>query len=151
MWSTGNGPAPLVSQVPFRKDAGSRIIIDRFLRVPEHPEIYALGDCATLEEKNLPATAQLAQQEGRYVARSLNALARGKRVEPFRERNFGMLAYIGSNRALADLTSVRAHGYATWLFWRSVYLTKLVSAKNKILVLFDWLKTRVFGRDVSRF
>ena len=151
VWSTGNGPVPLVSQVPFRKDAGSRIIVDRFLRVPEYPEIYALGDCATLEEKNLPATAQLAQQEGRYVARSLNALARGKRVEPFRERNFGMLAYIGSNRALADLTSVRAHGYATWLFWRSVYLTKLVSAKNKILVLFDWLKTRVFGRDVSRF
>lgn len=151
VWSTGNGPAPLVSQLPFRKDGSSRIIIDRFLRVPEYPEIYALGDCATLEEKNLPATAQLAQQEGRYVARSLNALARGKNVEPFRERNFGMLAYIGSNRALADLTTVRAHGYATWLFWRSVYLTKLVSLKNKILVLFDWLKTRIFGRDISRF
>jgi NADH:ubiquinone reductase (non-electrogenic) len=151
VWSTGNGTAPLVRSAPFRKDQNGRIIIDRFLAVEGQTGIYAAGDCATFEEKNIPATAQMAQQEGRYLAVSLNKRARGKAVRPFREREFGMLAYIGSNRALADLPSVRAHGYATWVFWRSVYLTKLVSVKNKILVVFDWLKTRVFGRDISRF
>jgi NADH:ubiquinone reductase (non-electrogenic) len=151
VWSTGNGGAPFVRSLPFRKDQNSRIIIDRFLRVPGQDGVYALGDCATPEERNVPATAQLAQQEGRYLGRSLNALARHKPVMPFRERNFGMLAYVGSNRALADLTSVKSYGYTTWLFWRSIYLTKLISIKNKMLVLFDWFKTILFGRDISRF
>ena len=62
-----------------------------------------------------------------------------------------MLAYIGGNRALADMPSVKWSGYIAWLFWRSVYLTRLVSVKNKMLVLFDWLKTMFFGRDISRF
>ena len=151
VWSTGNGGAPFVRSLPLKKDHNDRIIIDEYLRVPGCDGVYALGDCATLEERNVPATAQLAQQEGRYLARSLNALAKNKPVSPFRERNLGMLAYVGSNRALADLTSVRAHGFATWLFWRSAYFTKLVSLKNKVLVLFDWFKALLFGRDISRF
>jgi NADH:ubiquinone reductase (non-electrogenic) len=62
-----------------------------------------------------------------------------------------MLAYIGSNRALADLPQVKGRGFSTWIFWRSAYLTKLVSWKNKILVVFDWMKAFIFGRDSSRF
>jgi NADH:ubiquinone reductase (non-electrogenic) len=62
-----------------------------------------------------------------------------------------MLAYIGSGKALADLSSFKGKGFSTWLFWRSAYLTRLVSLKNKILVLFDWFKTFFFGRDISRF
>jgi len=46
---------------------------------------------------------------------------------------------------------VKGRGFATWLFWRSAYLTRIVSLKNKTLVLFDWLKTAVFGRDLSKF
>jgi len=113
--------------------------------------VYALGDCATIEDVNLPATSQVAQQEGMYLARALNRLAEGKPVKTFQYRHWGMLAYVGSNRALADLAAVKGRGFSTWLFWRSTYLTKLVSWKNKILVVFDWLKTLFFGRDISRF
>jgi len=62
-----------------------------------------------------------------------------------------MLAYVGGGRALADLESVKGRGFAAWLFWRSAYVTRIVSVKNKTLVLFDWLKTAVFGRDLSKF
>jgi NADH:ubiquinone reductase (non-electrogenic) len=62
-----------------------------------------------------------------------------------------MLAYIGSHKALANTSHYKGSGFTAWLFWRSVYITKLVSLKNKILVLFDWFKTFVFGRDVSNF
>jgi NADH:ubiquinone reductase (non-electrogenic) len=151
VWSTGIGPSPLIRALPFEKNSQSRLIVDEFLRIPSRPNIYALGDCATPASQNLPATGQVAQQEGYYLGRSLNRLARGKTVKPYRYRNLGMLAYIGSNEALADLEAVKGHGFSTWLFWRSVYLTRLVSWKNKILVLFDWFKTFVFGRDVSRF
>ena len=151
VWSTGIGPSPLVNALPFPKDKNSRILVDEFLRVQGFENIYAAGDCATPEQKNLPATGQVAQQEGFCIAGGLNRLASGKAPRPFRYRHLGMLAYIGSNRALADLSTIKSHGFATWLFWRSAYLTRLVSLKNKILVVFDWLKTLVFGRDISRF
>jgi len=151
VWSTGVGPSPFVQSLPFPKTQNSRILVDALLRVKGFTNIYALGDCATKEDINLPATSQVAQQEGTYLARALNRIAEGKRVRPFHYRHFGMLAYVGSNRALADLAAVKGRGFSAWLFWRSTYLTKLVSWKNKILVVFDWLKTLLFGRDISRF
>jgi NADH:ubiquinone reductase (non-electrogenic) len=151
LWSTGNGPAPFVKDLPFSRDSHGRIIVDEFLRVKDSDTVYALGDCATPETIELPATAQVAQQEGKYLGRMLRRKAQGRPVVPFRYRHYGMLAYIGRDRALADLETVKGHGRGTWLFWRSAYLSRLVSLKNKTLVLFDWFKTRVFGRDISQF
>ena len=151
VWSTGIGPSAFVQSLPFPQTQHSRIIVDNFLRVKGFTNIYAVGDCATTEDINLPATSQVAQQEGKYLARALNRVAEGKSITPFRYRHLGMLAYVGSNRALADLAKVKGRGFSAWLFWRSTYLTKLLSWKNKILVVFDWLKTLLFGRDISRF
>ncbi len=150
VWSTGNAQTPFVKSLPFEKDRTSRLITDEFFHLKGFTHIYSLGDCATIEGQELPATSQVAQQEGQYLARSLNALAK-KKVEPFIYHHRGMLAYIGSNRALADLPHVKGRGFAAWIFWRSAYLTKLVSWKNKILVVFDWTKAFIFGRDTSRF
>lgn len=151
VWTAGIGPSVFVKSLPFEKDESSRIVTDEFFRVPGVDEIYALGDCATPRGKNFPATAQVAQQEGKYLAEALARRYQGKHAKPFRYRHYGMLAYVGSNRALADLTAVKGRGFSTFLFWRSAYLTRLVSWKNKILVIFDWFKTLVFGRDISRF
>lgn len=151
VWSTGNTQTPFVKLLPFEKDRGYRLVTDEFFHVKGFTNIYSLGDCATIEGKDLPATSQVAQQEGQYLANSLNAMAKEKPVKPFIYHHRGMLAYIGSNRALADLPKMKGRGFATWIFWRSAYLTKLVSWKNKILVVFDWIKTFVFGRDSSRF
>jgi len=72
-------------------------------------------------------------------------------VEPFHYKHLGMLAYIGSNRALADLQNFKGRGWATWLFWRSAYLSRIVSLKNKFSVMTDWIKAKLFGRDISQF
>lgn len=151
VWSTGNTQTPFVQSLPFEKDRASRIVTDEFFHVKGYQDIYAFGDCATIEGQALPATSQVAQQEGRYLAKSMNALVRGKTPLPFKYNHYGMLAYIGSNKALADLPQVKGKGFSTWIFWRSAYLTKLVSFKNKVLVVFDWIKAFVFGRDASRF
>src|SRR5579862_45839 len=143
VWATGTGPTPLIKSLNAQKDYASRLIIDEFLRLKEHRNIYALGDCSVIESQNLPATAQVAEQQGKYLGAALTARTLGKPVQPFRYRHYGMLAYIGSERALADLSQVKGRGYSTYLFWRSAYLTRLVSFKNKILVLFDWMKTAV--------
>ncbi len=151
VWSTGNTQTPFVRSLSFEKDPGSRLVTDEYFHVKGFTHIYALGDCATIEGTALPATSQVAQQEGYYLAKSLNAQAKGKEVKRFKYHHRGMLAYIGSNRALADLPQVKGRGFTTWIFWRSAYLTKLVSWKNKVLVVFDWVKAFIFGRDASRF
>ncbi|MBI1807759.1 MAG: FAD-dependent oxidoreductase [Ignavibacteria bacterium] len=151
VWSTGIGPSSLVEALPIAKWNDSRIIVDQFLRVQGSMIVYALGDCATIEGNNLPPTAQVARREGKYLARAFNRLAEKKSIEPFQYKDLGMLAYIGGGKALADLNNLKGRGYFAFIFWRSVYLTKLVSPKTKMLVLFDWIKTRIFGRDISRF
>ena len=151
VWTAGVIPAPLIQGLQMAKDTGGRLLTDEYLRVKGVAEVFAMGDCMAIEGKPFPSTAQTAQQQGKYLARSFNILAKGKPASPFRYRHYGMLAYIGGGRALADLSSVKGRGFAAWLFWRSAYVTKIVSLKNKILVLFDWLKTSVFGRDLSRF
>lgn len=151
VWSTGNGPAELIRSLPFQKDSTSRILTDEFCRVLSTDVIYAAGDCANVQGHNFPATAQLAMQQGKYLAKHFNALARQRRLKSFTYKHLGMLAYIGDNRAIADLPKAKSGGISTWLFWRSAYLTRLVSLKNKVLVLFDWFKAALFGRDVSRF
>lgn len=151
VWSTGIGPTEFVQSLSLQKDRGGRLIIDNYFLVKGTENIFSAGDCSVLEDRPLPATSQVAQQQGRCLARQFRRLHKGKPASPFHYRHYGMLAYVGGNKALADLAAFKGRGFSTWIFWRSAYLTKLVSLKNKILVVFDWIKTLVFGRDISRF
>jgi NADH:ubiquinone reductase (non-electrogenic) len=151
LWAGGNAPVPFIASLGEALDRRNRLVVDGYLRVPGREGVYAVGDCAAVGEPPLPATAQVAQQQGSYLAGALKRLREGQPVEPFRFKASGMLAYIGGGEALADLPQVKWSGRGAWLFWRSVYLTKLVSPANKVKVLFDWIKARLFGRDLSRF
>jgi NADH:ubiquinone reductase (non-electrogenic) len=151
LWAAGNAPVPFVKTLGVPLDRRGRIMVDDFLRLSGREDAFALGDCAAVGEPPLPATAQVAQQQGKYLAGMLERRRLGRSVKPFRFKAQGMLAYIGRGQALADLPQVKWSGRGAWLFWRSVYITKLVSPANKIKVLFDWLKALLFGRDLSRF
>lgn len=151
LWAAGNAPVPFIKTLGTALDRRGRIVVDGLLRLPGREDAFALGDCAAVGETPLPATAQVAQQQGKYLAKALERGRQGRPVEAFRFRAQGMLAYIGGGQALADLPQVKWSGRGAWLFWRSVYITKLVSPANKIKVLFDWIKARLFGRDLSRF
>ncbi|MBC8145624.1 MAG: FAD-dependent oxidoreductase [bacterium] len=153
VWSTGYAPRSFVRSLPFETERSGRILTDEYLRVIGHEEIFALGDCATYVEGPLPQTAQAAMQAGKFLGTHLNSVARGKSIEPFHFKNLGMLAYVGDHKALADIpgADIQLRGETTYFFWRSAYLTRLVSLKNKVLVLFDWIKARLFGRDLSKF
>ncbi|MCI0448959.1 MAG: FAD-dependent oxidoreductase [Chlorobi bacterium] len=151
VWATGNTATDLIKNCDLPKNEHNKIIVDRYLKVKDTSNIYGLGDCSEIPEEPYPATAQTAQRQGKYLGKSLNKIIKGKNVKPFRYKDLGMLAYIGSHKALANIRQYKGSGFAAWLFWRSVYITKLVSLKNKVLVLFDWFKTFVFGRDISNF
>jgi NADH:ubiquinone reductase (non-electrogenic) len=151
VWATGNTATGLVKDSPLPKNSKNKFIVNNLLQAEGYKNIYSLGDCSEYEKSPYPVTAQVAQQQGKYLGKALNKLAKGKTVKPFKFHDFGMLAYIGSHKALANAKQFKGSGFYTWLFWRSVYFTKLVSTKNKMLVLFDWFKNFLFGRDVSNF
>jgi NADH:ubiquinone reductase (non-electrogenic) len=151
IWAAGNAPLPFIKETPFEKDKRGKIITDAYFRISGYDGVFAVGDCSEIAGNPLPATAQVAQREGYFISKYLNNMAKGKEIKPFRYKDLGMLAYIGSNKALADTPQFKGTGFKTWLFWRSAYLTKLVGLRNKIHVLFDWVMTSIFGRDLSNF
>lgn len=151
VWAAGNTRTQLIQESELPKNNRHKVIIDHYLKVTGQDSIYALGDCAEIPDEPFPVTAQTAQRQGKYLGKALNKMAKGKQAAPFKYKDLGMLAYIGSHKALANTGPYKASGFVTWLFWRSVYITKLVSFKNKVLVLFDWFKNFLFGRDVSNF
>jgi len=152
VWAAGVGPTEFVKSLPFPKDKYGRIITNPNFLVKSQDSIFAIGDCSTIENFDLPTSAQVAMQGAKFLASFLNKHEeyRNENDHIFKYKHLGMLAYVGGNKALADLPYTKTSGFSTWLFWRSAYLTRLVSLKNKILVLFDWIKTGLFGRDISR-
>jgi NADH:ubiquinone reductase (non-electrogenic) len=151
VWAAGNAAVSLVADSNLPKDKRNKILTDPYFKVTGYDNIFSIGDCAEIQNDPLPATAQVAQQQGFYLGKYFNQLAKNKQPNPFDYKSMGMLAYIGSHKALADTPQFKGTGFKSWIFWRSIYITKLVSIKNKILVLFDWFKNFLFGRDVSKF
>jgi NADH dehydrogenase len=116
----------------------------------------------------LPATAQVASQEGRYVADLLNQLANipsndieQQNLKPFRYQHMGSLAYVGGDSAVLDFTGSKPlldvvnlkplSGRSAAYLWRSFYFTEMFTGRTKTLLAFDWVRTRLFGRDISRY
>ncbi|EGG22521.1 putative NADH dehydrogenase [Cavenderia fasciculata] len=119
----------------------------------QQENIYSFGDCASPQgnNNNLPATAQVAQQEGYYLAQQFNNRAENKELQPFVFNFLGIMAYIGRMSSLFQTNSVHASGFTAWVTWRSAYLTRLGSIRSKLQVPFDWARTFIFGRDISNF
>lgn len=143
------------ASVDLPKNKNNQLLVDQFLRVKEISDgsIFAIGDCSFIETSPYPCTAQVAEREGSYVAKSLGLIAQGKgsKVEPFSWKNIGMLAYLGDYQGLADFPTSKLQGFKSWILWRSVYFTKLGSWRSRFQVPFDWARTFIWGRDVSQF
>ncbi|KAI0357779.1 FAD/NAD-P-binding domain-containing protein [Trametes cingulata] len=168
VWSTGLAPNPLIESITEAKKHertnrslltdGNMNVIMKDTGAPD-PDVYAIGDAATIENEPLPATAQVANQQAKYLTKKLNALVRGRAPPPapFKFHNAGSLAYVGDWEAIFDRTKAergpkgKETGRLAWLLWRSAYFTKTLSVRNKILVPMYWFLNWIFGRDLSRF
>ncbi|KAK9734685.1 hypothetical protein RND81_04G157000 [Saponaria officinalis] len=171
VWSTGVGPSPFVKNLGFPKSPGGRIGIDDWLRVPSVQDVYAIGDCAGFLESTgktvLPALAQVAERQGKYVAKLLNKIGKAggghannaKDIDlgdSFIYKHLGSMATLGSYKALVDIRQSKdakglsLKGFPSWFIWRSAYLTRVISWRNRFYVAINWLTTLLFGRDISR-
>lgn len=153
VWSTGVAPRQFVKGLEIPKNSRGQILTDKFLHVigDKNDSVFAVGDCADIDDQPLPCTAQVAERQGRYLANILKKKALGQDVEAFKFQSLGMLAYIGNYSALTDVPKIKLQGFPSWLLWRSAYLTRLGSWRLRMQVPLDWTKTLLFGRDISRF
>ncbi len=131
----------LARRAGARLDRVGRIIVEPDLTLPNHPEIFVIGDLAHYAHQTgepLPGVAPVAMQQGRYVARLIRRRLKGKSAPPFRYRDKGSLAVIGRNRAVAFFGRVRFSGFIAWLLWVFVHVRYLIEFDNKVLVMFQW-------------
>jgi NADH dehydrogenase len=144
VWTAGTAPNPLLATLPLAK-AGGRLVVNEYLEAPDHPGVWALGDCAGTH----PPTAQHALREGRLVARNVVASLRGRAKKPFRFATLGQLAAIGRRTGVARILGVNFSGFAAWWLWRTIYLGKLPRFEKKVRVALDWTLDLCFAKDFA--
>jgi NADH dehydrogenase len=140
LWAAGVSASPLAKSLGAPLDRAGRVKVEQDLSVPGHPEIYVIGDLASImtDGKPVPGVAPAAIQEARHAVLNIQRTLEGQAREPFRYRDKGSLATIGRARAVADLRHFRLSGFVAWMAWLVIHVFFLIGFRNRFLVLFDW-------------
>jgi NADH dehydrogenase len=142
IWAAGNAASPIVKQLPGTFDRAGRIQITPELNIPDHPEIYVIGDTANFpgpDGKPLPGVSPVAMQQGRLAAKNILARITGQPAQPFKYWDRGSMATIGRNRAVADIHFAKFSGILAWLTWVFVHLVFLMNFRSRVSVFFTWV------------
>jgi NADH dehydrogenase len=145
LWAAGV-TASLFGQVLAERtgaqlDRAGRVVVSGDCSLPQHPEIFVIGDLANLTDaagKVVPGLAQGAIQEGHYVADLLRAREKGKTLKPFKYRDLGSMAVIGMNHAVGDLGFMKVSGIFGWMIWAFVHVVSLLDAEQRVRVFVQW-------------
>jgi NADH dehydrogenase len=148
LWTAGVAASPLTGTLGVPRDRAGRIIVERDLSVPGHPEAFVIGDAAAFvdaEGHQLPGVAQVAMQGGAHAARVI--VERGRKPEVARAadaaRAFiyhdrGSMAIVGRGAAIADIRGLRISGLIAWLAWLFLHIFELIGFRNRLLVMIEW-------------
>lgn len=144
IWVSGVAGQPVGNLGEEYIGRGRRILVDAYNRVEGLDGVFAIGDqCLMTADKGWPdghpQLAQVAIQQGALLAKNLHRLAAGKPLKPFRYRNLGAMATVGRNRAVAEFSKVKMHGFLAWLMWLLVHLRSILGVRNKLIVLLNWM------------
>jgi NADH dehydrogenase len=136
LWAAGVASSPLGRSLGAPLDRAGRVQVEPDLSVPGHPEIFVVGDLATV--KGVPGIAPAAKQMGRHAALNLVNTLKGKPRAAFHYRDYGQLATIGRNAAVAYFGRVKLSGYPAWVVWLVAHIYFLINFRNRIVVMLDW-------------
>jgi NADH dehydrogenase len=136
IWAAGVAASPLGASLGAPLDRAGRVRVEPDLSVPGHPEIYVAGDLAAID--GVPGIAPAAKQMGRHVALNIKTSLEGKATTPFRYRDYGQLATIGRNAAVAIMGKVKLSGFPAWLVWLVAHIYFLINFRNRLIVMIDW-------------
>jgi NADH dehydrogenase len=153
VWTAGVAPSPAGMWLGTAVDRAGRVRIEPDLTVPEHPEIFVIGDTASLDQDGhpLPGVAQVAMQQGRYAAKSIvHRVAGQSPLPPFRYFDKGNLAVVGKNFAVLQSGRVQLSGFMAWLVWALVHIQFLAEASLRFSVFLQWIWTYISGKRAER-
>jgi NADH dehydrogenase len=145
LWAAGVAASPLARSLGAPLDKAGRVLVERDLTIPGHPEVFVIGDLAILQLDGEPVTglAAVAVQEGPHAAKNIVHAVHGEPHEPFHYNDKGILATIGRAAAVASFGRVQLSGLVAWLAWLFVHIFLLIGFRNRFLVLFSWAWTYV--------
>jgi NADH dehydrogenase len=145
LWAAGM-KASVMGQILAQRtgvalDRAGRVMVEPDLTIAGYLNIFVIGDLANFShqgENPLPGVAQVAMQQGRYVAELIRCRFKGEDLPAFHYRDPGNLAVIGRNAAVADFGTLKLAGFLAWLIWVFVHIFYLIEFDNRILVMFQW-------------
>ena len=136
LWAAGVQASPLARSLGVPLDRAGRVIVNGDLTIPNHDDVYVIGDLAAID--NVPGVAPAAIQEGTHAARNIERALAGKSRQRFRYRDKGSLATIGRAAAVADLGFIRLSGFIAWFAWLAIHIFFLIGFRNRFLVITQW-------------
>ena len=122
-------------------DRAGRVIVEPDLSIKNYPDVFVIGDLANFPhqgERPLPGVAPVAMKEGEYVADLIAKRVIGVQVKPFSYKDFGSMAVIGQNKAVANLNFARFSGFIAWIIWVVAHIYYLIEFDNKLVVMIQW-------------
>lgn len=140
IWAAGVKAEHLVDNLNVEKAKQGRIVVEKTLQIPGHPEVFAIGDAAYLEEDGvpLPMLAPVAIQQAKTAAASIQNILSGREPEVFNYKDPGNLATIGRNYAVARVKRFKFKGFLAWLVWLVVHIYWLIGFRNRLIVMINW-------------
>jgi NADH dehydrogenase len=142
IWTAGVAASPAGAWLDTETDRAGRVKVNSDLSVPGHPNIFVLGDTAQFiqDGKPLPGVAQVAIQQGGYVASVIADRIAGKEYsEAFHYFDKGSMATVGRFYAIASIGKLQFSGWLAWFIWLALHLFSLIGFRNRMVVLLQWV------------
>lgn len=141
LWAAGVAASPLGKKLGAPTDRSGRVLVSGDLSIPQHPEVFVIGDLASVKDKNgnpVPGVAPAAMQQGRAAAKTIARDLRNQPRKDFHYLDKGSLATIGRAAAVAQFRKLHISGYFAWLAWLFVHIFFLIGFRNRLIVLIQW-------------
>ena len=142
IWAAGVRASRAAEWLGATADRAGRLQVQPDLTVPDHPDIFAIGDTVTIADARgnpVPGIAPAAKQQGRHVAASIKARLSGGTTSPFRYSHAGSLAQIGKRKAVIDFGTIKLRGTIAWWIWGIAHIYFLIGLRNRLSVAISWL------------
>jgi len=153
VWTAGVRGDPLAERLGLPVSRNGRVKVMPTLQVPEHRNVYVVGDLAYFEEdgEQLPLVAPVAIQQGTVAANNIVRQIGGREPEPFEYKDRGTMVTIGRNAGVARLPGRSYTGLFAWILWLAVHLLNLIGFRNRILVMINWSQDYFLFERAVRF
>lgn len=137
IWAAGNQASPLLNDLGVRQDKQGRVYVNDDCTVPGFDNVFVIGDAAN--HHDLPGVAQVAMQQGSYVATIIKGNVAVESRKPFRYLDLGSMATIGRARAVAHVFGLSFSGFLAWALWAAIHIASLIGFRNRFKVMIEWL------------